>query len=39
MDQYFRRMKSLSTNADLPARIKFMLIDAVELRGNKVRKE
>lgn len=34
MDQYFSRMKVLAENPDLPRRIRFMLRDVIELRGN-----
>ncbi|KAM4630967.1 eukaryotic translation initiation factor 4 gamma 2a, partial [Polymixia lowei] len=34
MDQYFSRMRSLINNKDLPARIRFLLQDTVELREN-----
>ncbi|XP_066556511.1 eukaryotic translation initiation factor 4 gamma 2b isoform X2 [Amia ocellicauda] len=34
MDQYFARMRSLMTNKELPARIRFLLQDTVELREN-----
>ncbi|XP_051997510.1 eukaryotic translation initiation factor 4 gamma 2-like [Xyrauchen texanus] len=34
MDQYFGRMRSLMNNKDLPARIRFLLQDTVELRKN-----
>ncbi|XP_068116905.1 eukaryotic translation initiation factor 4 gamma 2 [Hyperolius riggenbachi] len=34
MDQYFARMRALKTNKDLPARIRFLLQDTVELREN-----
>lgn len=34
MDQYFSRMLSLMNNKDLPARIRFLLQDTVELREN-----
>lgn len=34
MDQYFDRMKELSENEKLPARIRFMLQDVIELRDN-----
>lgn len=34
MDQYFSRMRSLMNNKDLPARIRFLLQDTVELREN-----
>jgi len=34
MDQYFGRMQSLQSNKDLPARIRFLLQDTVELREN-----
>ena len=36
MDQYFSRMKDWSTNKELPSRIRFMLMDVIELRGSKV---
>uniref|UniRef100_A0A8B9JU60 Eukaryotic translation initiation factor 4 gamma 2 n=1 Tax=Astyanax mexicanus TaxID=7994 RepID=A0A8B9JU60_ASTMX len=35
MDQYFGRMRSLMNTKDLPARIRFLLQDTVELRENK----
>uniref|UniRef100_A0A3Q3GXE5 Eukaryotic translation initiation factor 4 gamma 2 n=1 Tax=Labrus bergylta TaxID=56723 RepID=A0A3Q3GXE5_9LABR len=35
MDQYFGRMQSLTTNKELPARIRFLLQNTVELRANK----
>lgn len=34
MNQYFGRMRSLMNNKDLPARIRFLLQDTVELREN-----
>lgn len=34
MDQYFGRMKSLTTNKELPSRIRFLLQNTVELREN-----
>lgn len=34
MDQYFGRMYSLMNNKELPARIRFLLQDTVELREN-----
>lgn len=34
MDQYFGRMQSLMNNKDLPARIRFLLQDTMELREN-----
>ncbi|XP_068178970.1 eukaryotic translation initiation factor 4 gamma 2a [Antennarius striatus] len=34
MDQYFGRMRSLTTNKELPARIRFLLQNTVELRDN-----
>ncbi|KAJ8393135.1 hypothetical protein AAFF_G00068180 [Aldrovandia affinis] len=34
MGQYFGRMRSLMNNKDLPARIRFLLQDTVELREN-----
>lgn len=34
MDQYFARMRSLMNNKELPARIRFLLQDTVELREN-----
>lgn len=34
MDQYFGRMQSLMNNKELPARIRFLLQDTVELREN-----
>ena len=36
MGKYFERMKSLSTNKELPSRIRFMLMDIIDLRKNKV---
>ena len=36
MGQYFERMQSLSDNKELPSRIRFMLMDVIELRKNKV---
>uniref|UniRef100_UPI0037E795F7 eukaryotic translation initiation factor 4 gamma 2a n=1 Tax=Semicossyphus pulcher TaxID=241346 RepID=UPI0037E795F7 len=35
MNQYFGRMKSLTNNKELPARIRFLLQNTVELRENK----
>ncbi|CAH2325569.1 eukaryotic translation initiation factor 4 gamma 2 [Pelobates cultripes] len=35
MDQYFARMCALKTSKDLPARIRFLLQDTVELRENR----
>ncbi|XP_071956220.1 eukaryotic translation initiation factor 4 gamma 2-like [Antedon mediterranea] len=35
MDQYFERMNKLSVNYELPARIRFMLQDCLELRNNE----
>uniref|UniRef100_A0A673CII9 Eukaryotic translation initiation factor 4 gamma 2 n=1 Tax=Sphaeramia orbicularis TaxID=375764 RepID=A0A673CII9_9TELE len=34
MDQYFSRMRSLTNNNELPARIRFLLQNTVELRDN-----
>ncbi|XP_067444798.1 eukaryotic translation initiation factor 4 gamma 2a [Thunnus thynnus] len=34
MDQYFSRMRSLTNNKELPARIRFLLQNTVELREN-----
>ncbi|XP_018114761.1 eukaryotic translation initiation factor 4 gamma, 2 S homeolog isoform X1 [Xenopus laevis] len=34
MDQYFARMCALKTSKELPARIRFLLQDTMELRGN-----
>ncbi|KAF5897482.1 eukaryotic translation initiation factor 4 gamma 2-like, partial [Clarias magur] len=34
MDQYFGRMQSLMNNKDMPARIRFLLQDTLELREN-----
>uniref|UniRef100_A0A669D0Z5 Eukaryotic translation initiation factor 4 gamma 2 n=1 Tax=Oreochromis niloticus TaxID=8128 RepID=A0A669D0Z5_ORENI len=34
MDQYFARMQSLTNNKELPARIRFLLQNTVELRNN-----
>lgn len=34
MDQYFARMQSLTNSKDLPARIRFLLQNTVELRHN-----
>lgn len=34
MDQYFGRMRSLMNNKDMPARIRFLLQDTLELREN-----
>lgn len=33
MDQYFSRMHSLANNKDLPARIRFLLQNTLELRA------
>ncbi|XP_078537067.1 eukaryotic translation initiation factor 4 gamma 2 isoform X1 [Lissotriton helveticus] len=35
MDQYFARMRALMSSKELPARIRFLLQDTVELRGNR----
>ncbi|XP_061599039.1 eukaryotic translation initiation factor 4 gamma 2a [Cololabis saira] len=35
MDQYFGRMRSLANNKELPARIRFLLQNTVELRGDR----
>ena len=37
MDKYFNRISSLSTNKELPVRIRFMLLDVIDLRDNNVR--
>ncbi|KAI8489500.1 Eukaryotic translation initiation factor 4 gamma 2 [Branchiostoma belcheri] len=34
MDQYFDRMRTLAGSSELPSRIRFMLEDCIELRGN-----
>lgn len=34
VDQYFSRMQSLTNNKELPARIRFLLQNTVELRRN-----
>lgn len=34
MDQYFSRMRSLTINKELPARIRFLLQNTVEQRAN-----
>lgn len=34
MDQYFGRMRSLTSSKELPARIRFLLQNTVELRAN-----
>ena len=34
MDQYFGRMRNLTTNQELPSRIRFLLQDTQELREN-----
>ena len=36
MDQYFERMARFSETLELPARIRFMLQDCLELRRNNV---
>lgn len=36
MDKYFARISSLSTNKELPVRIRFMLLDVTDLRDNSV---
>ena len=36
LDQYFERMKSFSTNEEFPSRIKFMLLDVIDLRQDNV---
>ena len=36
MDKYFQRIESLARMKELPARIRFMLLDLSELRFNKV---
>ncbi|KAL1438098.1 hypothetical protein MTO96_048191 [Rhipicephalus appendiculatus] len=35
MDQYFERMRTLSQSPELPARIRFLLRDVIELRANR----
>ncbi|XP_070391572.1 eukaryotic translation initiation factor 4 gamma 2 isoform X3 [Dermacentor albipictus] len=35
MDQYFERMRTLSHSPELPARIRFLLRDVIELRANR----
>jgi len=35
MEQYFNRMQILAKNEELPSRIRFMLRDVIELRGDK----
>lgn len=35
MDQYFERMRTLAQSPELPARIRFLLRDIVELRANR----
>lgn len=35
MDQYFDRIRTIMSHPDLPPRIKFMLLDIVELRENQ----
>ena len=37
MDKYFARILSLSTNEELPPRIRFMLLDVADLRKGNVR--
>ena len=37
MDQYFERLTLIMKQVDLPARIRFMLQDILELRRNNVR--
>jgi len=37
MNQYFDRIELLSKSSELPSRIRFMLKDVMELRGNQVR--
>ena len=39
MDKYFERIYSLTTHKELPSRIRFMLLDMIELRRNQVRRE
>ncbi|XP_066278711.1 eukaryotic translation initiation factor 4 gamma 2-like isoform X1 [Branchiostoma lanceolatum] len=34
MDQYFDRMRTMAGSSELPSRIRFMLEDCIELRGN-----
>ncbi|XP_035672305.1 eukaryotic translation initiation factor 4 gamma 2-like isoform X1 [Branchiostoma floridae] len=34
MDQYFDRMRTMAGSTELPSRIRFMLEDCIELRGN-----
>ena len=36
MDQYFSRMRTFANNPDMPARIRFMLQDVLELRHSVV---
>ena len=36
MDKYFARISSLSINKELPMRIRFMLLDVIDLRDNNV---
>ena len=36
MDKYFMRVSSLSLNKELPMRIRFMLLDVIDLRENNV---
>ncbi|KFK35226.1 hypothetical protein AALP_AA5G256700 [Arabis alpina] len=35
MDEYFGKMKMLSNKQELPSRVRFMLINAIDLRKNK----
>jgi len=37
MNQYFDRIELLSKSSELPSRIRFMLKDVMELRGNQVK--
>ena len=36
MNRYFMRVSSLSLNKELPMRIRFMLLDVIDLRENNV---
>lgn len=36
MDQYFERMEKYSMSDELPSRIRFMLLDVIDLRKNNV---
>ena len=35
MDQYFERIRAYQSNPELPARIRFLLQDIIELRAHK----